>query len=136
MHMRDPGPVPPADPREDKLPTWARDQLTILRELCVRWKSYAEGVRLDQPELGRSSVVVDYYATEPIWLPDYDPIYFTDPNATDRRGRPEALISAWWRERVLTVQSMNREPLLIVPTSFNSANLVAAPRSLRSEKLW
>ena len=135
-NLADPPDPLPSDPREltAKLPVWARNLIDRLRMAADQWRRYAIAARL---ETGPNSLVVlDHYSSTPIGLPAREYIYFRDPNELDRNGRPEALMSARFDDGVLVVSSLNGEPLLIVPSASNVARLMAAPRSLRSQKLW
>lgn len=129
--ITDPAPVPPPDPREDKLPKWAQIAMANLRTHAENWQAHAQRVRAEANP--GSPVCLDWYSASPVGLPPNETIYFCDPNSPDRRrpNRPEALVSVRWRENVLIVDSLNSEPLIAVPSASNVMRLAAAPRVLR-----
>ena len=129
----DPGLIFDIRENSAKLPKWATELIYDLRKALGDWKAYAESARFGTDQSG--AVVLDYYSSVPIGLPPHEPIYFCNPSVRDRNDRPEALMSARWRDNVLIVDSMNAEPLLISPSASNVVRLAALPRELRSV-LW
>jgi hypothetical protein len=129
----DPGLIFDARENTAKLPKWVTELIYDLRKALGDWKTYAESARFETDQSG--AVMLDYYSSVPVGLPPHEPIYFCDPAQRDRNDRPEALMSARWRNNVLIVDTMNAEPLLIAPSASNVARLAALPRELRNV-LW
>lgn len=131
----DPGMIFDARENTAKLPKWATELIYDLRKALGDWKAYAEATRQDANP--GSTVVLDYYSSEPIGLPPHDPIYFCDPTERDHKDRQDALLSVRWKEdrRTLDVSTLTGEPLLALPVASNLIRVMSVPRDLRG-RIW
>lgn len=88
-------PVPPADPREDKLPVWAQDRMNRLRRLALEAQAAAGDARLATDPEG-SHAVMDRWGEVPVGLGK-------DPEVTFRLEGGESV----------TIRRLRQDPRLL-----------------------